>query len=426
MARFWQRERTWSLMDVIDGGFFAFSALAALWLAYLLVHDGLHNHSATLLLIVFWVFFSYLVLPRLHRVLTLLYVPDYFLGRTRTSDGLLGDPVNLGLRGDEGQVRAAMESAGWILADQIDLRSSTRITTSTLRRRSYPQAPVSPLILFDRPQDFSYQQEVAGNPSQRHHVRFWRCPEGWMLPGGFEVDWLAAGTFDRRVGLSLFTLQITHKIDANTDVERDFIVETVSAAEPAVRVDVIRNFSSGYHARNGGGDRINTDGDLPILDVGRLDGIPVAEPSDSRSRRPVQTVIGASIAFARGLYYILLALLVIVAPETLDLTNSYSIPSDEHTLRVAALIVTVLAAVVDLALVAAVLAGRNWARLALMSACAISTITAFVDAVGGDRSASINSLPTIGGGILVLLALSSHRAREYATVPRRTSPRVPA
>ena len=91
---------------------------------------------------------------------------------------------------------------------------------------------MSPLFLFGRQQDFAYQQEVAGNPAKRHHVRFWRCPDGWLLPGGRRVDWLAAGTFDRAVGFSLFTLQVTHKIDADTDVERDHIVATRARREP--------------------------------------------------------------------------------------------------------------------------------------------------------------------------------------------------
>ena len=59
------------------------------------------------------------------------------------------------------------------------------------------------------------------------------APTGWLLPGGSAVDWLAAGTFDRSVGLSLFTLQITHKIDADTDVERDHIVATRDRGRPA-------------------------------------------------------------------------------------------------------------------------------------------------------------------------------------------------
>ena len=57
-------------------------------------------------------------------------------------------------------------------------------SASTLTRRSYGEAPVSPLFLFSRQQDFAYQQEVDGNPAQRHHVRFWQCPDAWLLPGG--------------------------------------------------------------------------------------------------------------------------------------------------------------------------------------------------------------------------------------------------
>ena len=87
-----------------------------------------------------------------------------------------------------------------------------------------------------------------------------------MLPGGYAVDWLAAGTYDKSVGLSLFTLQVTHRIDADTDIERDHIVGTIRDL-PGVEVDVIRDFATGYHSRNGGGDTITTDGDLPIIDV---------------------------------------------------------------------------------------------------------------------------------------------------------------
>ena len=132
---------------------------------------------------------------------------------------------------------------------------------------------MSPLFLFGRQQDFAYQQEVDGNPAQRHHVRFWRCPDGWLLPGGIRVDWLAAGTFDTAVGLSLFTLQVTHRIDADTDIERDHIIATLTAAHPRMAVTVVADFSTGYHARNGGGDSIRTDGDLPIVDVRAVAGV---------------------------------------------------------------------------------------------------------------------------------------------------------
>ena len=132
-------------------------------------------------------------------------MPGYFIGRARTSDGLLGDPINLAVLGHEAQVHRVMTQAGWTRADDLSLTSGLQIVRSTLRRRSYVEAPVSPLLLFDRQQDFAYQQEVSGSPVKRHHVRFWRTPEGWQLPGGYAVDWLAAATYDRSVGLSLFT-----------------------------------------------------------------------------------------------------------------------------------------------------------------------------------------------------------------------------
>ncbi|MFJ4209258.1 LssY C-terminal domain-containing protein [Paenarthrobacter sp. NPDC089675] len=203
----------------LDHGFFVLAGAAAVWLAFLLVGESLQLGWGQLWFwLVFWAFLAYLLLPRLHRILTTIYVPGYFIGRARTSDGLLGDPVNVALLGNERQIHAIMRRAGWTIADDVTFASSRRIVSSTILRQSYEQAPVSPLYLFDRQQDFAYQQEVDNNPGKRHHVRFWRCPEGWMLPGGHKVDWLAAGTYDRSVGFSLFTLQITHKIEQNTDV----------------------------------------------------------------------------------------------------------------------------------------------------------------------------------------------------------------
>jgi hypothetical protein len=276
----------------LDGFFFVLAGLASVWLAVLLATESFGLGWGLLwFAVLFWALLAYLVLPRLHRILTHLYVPNYFIGRTRTSDGLLGDPVNLAVNGSEARVHAALAAAGWTRADDVTVASSLRIIASTLRRQSYLRAPVSPLLLFDRIQDFAYQQEVAGNPARRHHVRFWRCPDGWLLPGGHRVDWLAAGTFDRAVGFSLFTLQITHKIDEHTDIERDHIVASIRGAVPQTRVVVIRDFATGYHSRNGGGDSIQTDGDLPVVDLRPVPGGDVATASAAGSPGAAGSVV---------------------------------------------------------------------------------------------------------------------------------------
>ncbi|WP_084210146.1 LssY C-terminal domain-containing protein [Corynebacterium sphenisci] len=279
----------------IDMAFFILAGIESAWFAVLLFAGSFVSGWALLLLIPFWAVTAYLTLPRLHRILTSIYVPDYFFGRTRTSEGMLGDPVNLAVDGTAAQIHAAMTAAGWHLADDVDLRSSWRIVVATVLRRSYPTAPVSPLLLFGRTQDLAYQQEVDGNPLQRHHVRFWRCPDDWPLPGGRRVGWLGAGSFDTAVGLSLFTLQITHRIDADIDVERDHIIDTLREGPAEIPVDVIEDFSTGYHHRNGGGDRVRTDGDLPVIDVTGIDAEPVAAGEDASPHQVVRAARGYDI-----------------------------------------------------------------------------------------------------------------------------------
>ncbi|CCQ45144.1 putative uncharacterized protein yreE [Pseudarthrobacter siccitolerans] len=214
-----------------------------------------------------WLILAYALLPRVHKILSSLYIPDYFIGRTRTGDGVLGDPVNLAVVGPREELRQAMLTSGWVEADPITPASAWRTLTSTVMGRSYRSAPVSSLYVFGNKQDLAFQREIDGNPRKRHHVRFWKCPAGWRLPGGLAVDWVGAGTYDRSVGLSLFTFQITHKIADRTDEERDFIIETLRSANAVESVHIILNYSSGYHHRNGGGDAIRTDGHLPIIDL---------------------------------------------------------------------------------------------------------------------------------------------------------------
>ena len=257
-----------TLYQIIDYVFVVIAAVLTVRLAWILLKHGFQLSLVILIyLTFFWVLLAYLALPRLHQIMSSLYVPDYYIGRSKTGDGILGDPINLTWLGEEEDIHLAMQAAGWTMADEITLSSSWKIIFASVFKRSYPAAPVSPLYLFGKKQDFAYQQEVDGNPSQRHHVRFWKVPEDWKLPGGFQADWLAAATFDKAVGLSLFTLQITHKIDENIDIERDHVVDTVRAACTSVEVDVIPDATSAYHSRNGGGDRVQTDGSLPVIEA---------------------------------------------------------------------------------------------------------------------------------------------------------------
>jgi len=180
---------------------------------------------------------------------------------------LLSDPVNMGLVGSKKDLVRAMEKAGWSQADPLTPASIWRMIHTVVLKRSYSTAPVSDAFLFGIKQELAFQKEVNNNPHKRHHVRFWRTPKGWYLPGGIKVDWLGAATYDDAVGLSIFTLQFTHRIDSNVDKERDYIIKTLQDGNHISKVKHIEHFFSGYKTRNGYGDQYVTDGSIVIAEL---------------------------------------------------------------------------------------------------------------------------------------------------------------
>lgn len=442
------RRSPWSPSALIDQGFLIFAGLASFWLAWLIWREGWHNGGWWLvgLFVVVWLVTAYIALPRTHRILSSLYVPNYFIGRTRTADGLLADPVNLALRGSEAQLHRAMTAAGWTLADEITSRSAWRMIRSIVMRRSYPGAPVSSLFLFGRRQDFTYQQEVDGHPGKRHHVRFWRCPQGWLLPGGHQVDWLAAGSYDRSVGVSLFTLQLTHRIDRNLDIERDYIVSSLTARLASIEVTNLKDFSTGYHSRNGGGDSIQTDGDLPVIELARVrargedsewadviaDATSHEEEPEAHdtllqqfwSRRPPQIAFGVMI--------LALAILLLLGGAVIDLFNWQTYWRDLAAemqaggtplaeAQIAALWIVIVMSLLALGWIGLlgwlawrVFIGSNRARLLLLTLLSITAIiSSFGLTVGKMNWLNAISLLFIGASIIVIVMLSSDAARRF-------------
>lgn len=425
---------------VFDRIAFLIGTASAVWLAVIISLQTFRYPWSVLLFVPVWAIMAYLVLPRLHRMLSDLYVPDYFFGRTRTADGLLGDPVNLGVDGTAEQLDDVMTRAGWHRADEITAVSTWGIIVSTLTRRSYPTAPVSSLMLFGRRHDVAYQQEVAGNPKQRHHVRFWHCPPGWLLPGGAQADWLGAGTYDTDVGLSVFTLQVTHRIDENTDIERDFVVQSARDADPAVRVRDLRDFTTGYHSRNGGGDRFITDGHLPIVDVTRVPMPGAADPTarapgaDPAARMPgeghgesLRTTAERSIRraplaifFAVGVVVlgalIDLVGLVIGAATDSDIRRILADgPAEQATVLLVVLGFGALVSLAQLLMGWSVLRRGRRSRAVLMVLLAIGVLTTAIDYLDGRTALGFNgTLLAASLQCLALLALSSESAGAWA------------
>lgn len=248
--------------------FVAFFGLGFVAIRFLFVGLYEDDRNSALALLLLWAFLAYIFLPQVHRRLSSLYLPDYFIGRVRTTDGLLGDPVNLAVIGSKKKLVSMFTSAGWGVAEELTLKTTFKMMKYSVLKRSYKTAPVSSLFLFKKRQDITFQIEVDGNPHTRHHVRFWKTPNNWWLPGGHATDWLGAATYDKSVGLSFFTGQFTHKIEENVDLERDFVVDSVLKANSKASSERVEHVMTAFRSRNGGGDRITTDGALVFLLLG--------------------------------------------------------------------------------------------------------------------------------------------------------------
>jgi hypothetical protein len=183
---------------------------------------------------------------------------------TTTGAGISGDPLNVAVIVSEAILMKSMLAAHWFPADPITLKSSFRITESTVFHRPYEDAPVSNLYLFGRKEDLAFEKPVGEDARRRHHVRFWKAP----LPNGVENSyWLGAITFDRSVGFSHTTGQITHHIAPEIDLERDALIADLRKAGRVAGVELLENYQVPHTGRNGGGDRWETDGRLAVISL---------------------------------------------------------------------------------------------------------------------------------------------------------------
>jgi LssY C-terminus len=211
-------------------------------------------------LLVIWLVVAYIFMPGLwkHYVRRHPSLGD-LPGVTKTADGTTGDPLNVALVGTESQLKNIMQAARWFPAAALGLKSDLKIAADSVLSRPDDEAPVSNLYLFGRKEDLAFEQPVGDNPRHRHHVRFWKTDK---LDGDGRPIWIGSAVYDKRVGLSRTTGQITHVTSADVDVERDYLFQCLEATGELSEHFTVDDFHQVLEGRNGGGDPWHTDGKL--------------------------------------------------------------------------------------------------------------------------------------------------------------------
>ena len=174
----------------------------------------------------------------------------------------LGDMTNFVIVGSEKQLKSAFEAAKWHLADLDSKQSVAKAVLLTMQKQDYMTMPMSQLYLFDRVQDFGYEQgEAYAVVASRHHFRVWKAPFQW---NGQDV-WIGAGTHDIGFEKDQRNGKVTHKIDPAVDGERDHIGETLQQAGQAVSLHYFTPADAIKEARNATGGVYHSDGRVLVI-----------------------------------------------------------------------------------------------------------------------------------------------------------------
>ncbi len=208
-----------------------------------------------------FVLFAYFVLPLIWTHFEHEPALAGFSMQTETAQHIPGDPLNVGLVGSRNEVTSAFQQIGWLPADALSLKNDLAIAGSVVLDRAYDAAPVSFLFFQGRHQDLAFEMPVGDSAEQRIHVRLWKALEQGLE--GRPV-WLGAVSFDKGVGLSHLTGQITHHIDADVDAQRDALVKALTGAGIVAGLYQVSGVGPTLTGRNGEGDRFFTDGELTV------------------------------------------------------------------------------------------------------------------------------------------------------------------
>jgi hypothetical protein len=92
-------------------------------------------------------------------------------------------------------------------------------------------------------------------------VRFWKALD--KGDDGAPV-WLGAATYDTSVGFSHYTGQVTHHVAPDIDAERDLLASDLAHSGHVAATYTVSGVGPTLFARNGGGDRYFTDGEIAI------------------------------------------------------------------------------------------------------------------------------------------------------------------
>jgi len=182
--------------------------------------------------------------------------------RIGDKQGNPGDMVNFLIVGSEAAMQRVFTTAGWVKVDADVKATVLHGLIESLSKESYLTMPMSPLYLFSRPQDYGWAHaEPISVVESRNHLRIWKAP--------FQVNgatlWVGAATHDIGFERDQRNNGLTHKIDPDIDLERDYVEKTLASTGLVTELTHFLPDNPMKEARTATGGTFHSNGQVLIL-----------------------------------------------------------------------------------------------------------------------------------------------------------------
>lgn len=185
--------------------------------------------------------------------------------RVADAKGNPGDLVNFIVIGTEERLKSAFQDAGWVQVDRTKTEAALHALLSSTEKKSYVEMPMSELYLFGRVQDFGFAKaEPIEVVRTRHHLRVWKAPFDYEG----QTVWAGAATHDIGFEKDQRTGGVTHKIDPNVDLERDFVEQCFQDAGALSGTAYLTPSDAVREAHTATGGAIQSDGRVLVMTLG--------------------------------------------------------------------------------------------------------------------------------------------------------------
>ncbi len=182
--------------------------------------------------------------------------------RVADKEGNAGDMVNFLILGSEEAMQRVFTNAGWVKVDADVKATVLHGLIESLSKESYLTMPMSQLYLFSRPQDYGWAHaEPISVVRSRNHLRIWKAP----LQVNGETLWVGAATHDIGFERDQRNNGVTHKIDPDIDLERDYVEKTLTSTGLVTEISHFLPDKPMKEAKTATGGTFHSNGQVLIL-----------------------------------------------------------------------------------------------------------------------------------------------------------------